>query len=378
MALGVRILSSNLSGETASVVFTPSTGGTVNIGSVTIPFNYVAGYVYGTYDITVDTYDYTYQVEVTVPPTTATPTPTTTATPTPTTTVTSTPTPTPTITSTPTQTLTNTPTQSVTPTQTVTPTVSVTSTLTPTATPTQTVTPTVSVTATNTPTQTVTRTPTTTPTLTPTQTVTPSSGGGGGLNALLFMESTDDATFSGPDNTDIGNYMVNNATSWYGFQTSGVVDINAGDLAIYMDWPGFITGTTNVPAVIVSEVPQSGGGTDDFGNAIEAYKFKTVEVAGNSTTGNVWYAVFVPPSLTSTQVYQTIGINANNQPTSLTNTSTESTIYVINVNYTGSNWPQGIYKVYTQSAQGNGFDIGTQGVTDSTNNYFRGGTLISI
>jgi hypothetical protein len=90
----------------------------------------------------------------------------------------------------------------------------------------------------------------------------------------------------------------------------------------------------------------------------------------------VWYSVFVPPSLTNSQVYQTIGINANNQPTSLTNTSTESTIYVINVSYTGSNWPQGTYKVYTQSAQGNGFDIGAQGVTDSTNNYFRGGTLI--
>lgn len=376
MALGVRILSTNLSGETATVSFAPLTGGTVNIGAVTIPFNYVAGYLYGTYSITVDAYDYTYEVVVTEPPTTSTPTPTITSTPTPTPTITSTATPTTTVTATPTQTVTTTPTQSVTPTQTVTPTVSTTSTSTPTVTPTNTVTPTVSVTSSPTPTPTITRTATTTPTLTPTVTVTSTSGGGGGLNALLFMESTDDATFSGPASSDIGTYMSENASLWFGFQTSGIVDINASDLAIYMDWPGFINGTSNVPSVKISQVPQTSGGNDDYGNPIEAYKFKTIEVAANTTTGNVWYAAFVPPSLTNNQVYQTIGINANNQPTSLTNTSTESTVYVLNVNYTGSNWPQGIYKVYTQSAAGNGFDIGTQGQTDSTNNYFRGGTLI--
>lgn len=188
------------------------------------------------------------------------------------------------------------------------------------------------------------------------------------------MESDDDATFAGNEFNDIGIYMTTYASQWFGFQTSGLVDINASDLAIYMDWPGFITGTTNIPATVTSTVPQTGGGTDSFGNSIEAYKFLTAEISGGSTTGNIWYSVFVPPTATNNQIYQTIGINYANAPLALVNTNTEPTVYVINVTYTGSNWTNGTYKVYTASA-GNGSNVGASGVVDLTNNYFRGGTL---
>jgi hypothetical protein len=112
MSTGVRITSTNLSGKTATVTFLPLTGGTVSIGSKTIPFNYVADYLYGTYEIYIPLYDYTYELEVVAP--TNTPTPTPTSTPTPTVSETDTITPTPTVsetaTSTPTPTLTSTPT----------------------------------------------------------------------------------------------------------------------------------------------------------------------------------------------------------------------------------------------------------------------------
>jgi hypothetical protein len=190
------------------------------------------------------------------------------------------------------------------------------------------------------------------------------------------MESGDDALFSGPANTDIGTYMLANASSWFGFQTSGApsfpADIN--DFLIWMDWPGFTGGTTNVPAVIKATIPQSGGGTDSYGNTIEAYKFLTTEIPANSTTGNVWYVVLAPLSMTNNQVYQTIGINYANAPTSLSNITTDSGIRGSNVVYTGSNWINTTYRVYTQS-QNNGFNVGAAGVTDTTNNYFRGGTL---
>jgi hypothetical protein len=188
------------------------------------------------------------------------------------------------------------------------------------------------------------------------------------------MESADDATFAGNEFNDIGIYMTTYASLWFGFQTSGLVDINAADLAIYMDWPGFITGTTNVPSTISQIVPQTGGGTDSFGNTIEAFKFETTEIPGGTTTGNVWYSVFVPPTITNNQIYTSIGINYANSPGSLVNTSTEPTVYVINVNYTGSNWSNGVYKVYTAS-QGNGFNVGAPGIVDLTNNYFKGGNL---
>jgi hypothetical protein len=292
-----------------------------------------------------------------IPCSSPTPTPTPTITPTPTVTPGLSPSPTPTITSTPTTTPTVTPTTTSTPT----PTPTLTPGLSPSPTPTITTTPTITPTNTGTPTQTPTQTPSSTPSP---------------IKALLFMESTDDVQFAGNPNTDLGDYMVANATSWYGFWTSGVAGINAADLEIYMDWPGFKNGTTNVPAVIEIEIPQTSGGFDSYGNSIEAYKFFTTEVTANTTTGNVWYSIFAPPIKTNNKVYSSLGINYANAPTTLVNTSTEPTVYVYNIGYSGSNWINGTYKVYTQSAVGNGFNTGSVGVTDATNNYFRGGTLI--
>jgi hypothetical protein len=320
---------------------------------------------------------------------TPTPTPTITQTPTltpglspsPTPTITTTPTTTPTITTTPTTTPTNTTTPTTTPTPTPTATPGLSPSPTPTITTTPTITPTITTTPTTTPTitPTITTTPTTTPTNTQTQTPTPTktpTSTPSPIKALLFMESTDDVLFAGNPNTDLGSYMIANATSWYGFWTSGVAGINATDLLIYMDWPGFKNGTTNVPAVIEIEIPQTSGGFDSYGNSIEAYKFFTTEVAANTTTGNVWYSIFAPPIKTNNKVYSSIGINYANAPTTLVNTSTEPTVYVYNIGYPGINWINGAYRVYTQSAVGNGFNTGSAGVIDSTNNYFRGGTLI--
>lgn len=102
MAIGVRILSDNLSGLTTDVVYLPQSGGTVNLGTQVFPFNYISEYVYGTYNCYVPLYGYTYTLDILA----VTPTPTPTNTPT----NTQTPTITPTNTQTPTVTSTNTPT----------------------------------------------------------------------------------------------------------------------------------------------------------------------------------------------------------------------------------------------------------------------------
>lgn len=64
MAIGVRILSNNLSGETVGVTFSPFTGGTIDLGEQTIPFNNLTSYPYGTYEVYVPSYDYTYEVVI--------------------------------------------------------------------------------------------------------------------------------------------------------------------------------------------------------------------------------------------------------------------------------------------------------------------------
>jgi hypothetical protein len=64
MPIGVRIFSNNLSGQTSTVTFLPLTGGTIDLGEQTIPFNYLSSYVYGTYQLYVPLYDYTYELVV--------------------------------------------------------------------------------------------------------------------------------------------------------------------------------------------------------------------------------------------------------------------------------------------------------------------------
>jgi hypothetical protein len=91
MAIGVRILSDNLSGLTTNVTYLPESGGTIDLGVQTFPFNYISDYYWGTYNCYVPTYATTYSVVVLLSGETPTPTVTATQTPTPTPTLTPTP-----------------------------------------------------------------------------------------------------------------------------------------------------------------------------------------------------------------------------------------------------------------------------------------------
>lgn len=241
-------------------------------------------------------------------------------------------------------------------------------------------TPTPTQTPTETPIPTLTPTPSVTPDVTPTPTVTstptPTSPN---LFALIFMESSDDVLGVGPANTDLATYMsLQGSGAWNFFHASGPPNLSnpneLSDFLIYLDWPGFYTGTTNVPPVIKAVVPQTSGGIDSYGNSIEAYRFITAQVTGGTTTGNIQYVVLVPLSLTNNQIYSSIGINFNNSPTSLIYTLTDYDLNSVNVTYTGSKWGNSVYRVYSQSPS-NGFDFGTENVTDTINNFFRGGNL---
>ena len=199
------------------------------------------------------------------------------------------------------------------------------------------------------------------------------------LNALIFIESGDDAQFGTNPDTDILQYMfqqLGGSASWYGFQSNGTGGVNATGLQTYMDWPGFVTGTTNnTNGTIQVSVPQSGGGVDSFGNAISQYAFVTAEVPTNTVTGNIFYSIFVPHSLlnNSTKVYSEILVNYLGSPNSLSALGTDPTLRVIDVVYNGPNWPNTTYRVFSG---GGGYNQGSPGVTDTNANYFKGGSLI--
>ena len=108
MGVILDILTVNYIGELANITLYPCTGGSIDLGTVLLPYSYEDDNYFGTYEIYVINYDQTCFLEVPCPSNTPTPTPTMTVTPT--NTLTPTPTPTPTMTVTPTNTLTPTPT----------------------------------------------------------------------------------------------------------------------------------------------------------------------------------------------------------------------------------------------------------------------------
>jgi hypothetical protein len=67
MAIGTRISSNNLVGKTGSVTFLPVSGGTINLGTKTLPFNYLTEYPYGEYQILINDYNYTYSLTIPLP-----------------------------------------------------------------------------------------------------------------------------------------------------------------------------------------------------------------------------------------------------------------------------------------------------------------------
>jgi hypothetical protein len=126
------------------------------------------------------------------------------------------------------------------------------------------------------------------------------------------------------------------------------------------------------PAIVSAPISTSTGGTDAWGNPIEAYKFQTVQVPSTTVpSGEIaWYTWFVATGSTNGQTYTQIKIGTGNPPA--TNITPNTVYSVLTVNYTGStNIPAGVYRVYT-TKPGAGLNINNSG----NNYYFQGGTLV--
>ena len=91
MVTTIQITTDNYDGQTAVITYYPDTGGTINLGSQILPYDYNSNYFYGTYSLYFPLFDTT--CTLVIP--NQTPTPSATITPTPTITPTMTPTPTP-------------------------------------------------------------------------------------------------------------------------------------------------------------------------------------------------------------------------------------------------------------------------------------------
>lgn len=144
-------------------------------------------------------------------------------------------------------------------------------------------------------------------------------------------------------------------TPFYGFFTgSPIKTTNYTDLLNYVDMPYWYNGT--LPSVIQSEIPQTSGGTDSYGNLKTAYNFLTIKINKGTLNEYGWVTVLIPTSGMSNDSKKQVKIaycskNGNVITSSGNNTqtifSTNSTLYSYVLNYTGTRIPKGQYRVYS-------------------------------
>ena len=211
-----------------------------------------------------------------------------------------------------------------------------------------------------TPGPTATPTPTPTPTATPGPTPTPTPTP---LYAYLFIEPQ-------TGSTNIGQWMYNNGRNFLGFTNSTQPTMSGSvfnvDMNVYVDFSGW---TNEFPRIITQTVPQTSGGTDDFGNSIVQYNFKTTEIPENYVGGYGWYTWIIPTSLTNSERQTVIDLNTTNNPNVFTSVGTETTINSYTFTYTGSTIPQTTYRVYTT------YPNTVFRINDTQNIYMRGNTV---
>jgi hypothetical protein len=254
-------------------------------------------------------------------------------------------------------------------TQTPTPSITSTPTVTNSQTPSNTVTPSITQTSvTPTPTPSFTQSPTVTPTFSPTPSVTSESQFKYNNCAICFTEQSSESI-------QIGTYMNNKGLNFLGFtngtnlsssQATFEVEMNA-----YMDY--FISTNTGLT---ISLVPTTKNGpisgpiiqddaylgdllnsgysssvltllidqqSDDYGNVNRLYNFQTVQITGY-TTG--WYTWIIPTGLTLGLYQKNINLGIEDQNT-FQNYEMNSDIYSNYFTYTGTNFVNSVYRVYT-------------------------------
>lgn len=166
------------------------------------------------------------------------------------------------------------------------------------------------------------------------------------------------------------------STPFYGFFTGlPIKSTNYTDLVNYINMPYWYNGT--LPAVIQSEIPQSSGGTDTYGNPKTAYNFTTVKINKGTLNEFGWVTVLIPVKAMANDTKKQVRIayyakngtkivsSGNNTQTII---NTNSTLYSYLINYTGTRIPTGQYRVYS-SYGGTSMRIGFNKTNDV---YFRG------
>jgi hypothetical protein len=120
----------------------------------------------------------------------------------------------------------------------------------------------------------------------------------------------------------------------------------------YIDMPYWYNG--NLPQIIQSDIPQSSGGVDSYGNPVVAYNFKTVKISKNTVNSLSWIVVLIPVNAMNqdTKKQKVISCIEKNGNTTITNSSlsnklTDNVLYNTIIQYNGTKIPTGQYRIYS-------------------------------
>jgi hypothetical protein len=125
----------------------------------------------------------------------------------------------------------------------------------------------------------------------------------------------------------------------------GITSSNKNDILNYMDLKYFYNG--QLPAIVTSDIPQTTGGTDSFGQPIKAYNFKTIRITKSQINDNAWVTVFIPVGAMNNDVVKQTKILSYGTGLATRTINTNSTIYGHTLDYNGNKLPKGRYRVYT-------------------------------
>lgn len=122
------------------------------------------------------------------------------------------------------------------------------------------------------------------------------------------------------------------------------------NLPNYISMPHWIDG--RLPQIIETEIPQTSGGLDSYGNPITAYNFKTAKISKNTVNDQFsWVVVLIPVDAMNNdtkrqrriQIVSKLGVST----TSSTIYTTDNVLSGTVINYQGNRIPAGQYRVYS-------------------------------
>jgi len=117
----------------------------------------------------------------------------------------------------------------------------------------------------------------------------------------------------------------------------------------YISMPHWTNG--NLPRIIESEIPQTNGGIDNYGNEIRAFNFKTIKIPKNTINSHSWIVVLIPIQAMNNDIQRQRRINVVEKINTTTKSNkiylTDNVLFGTIINYQGSIIPAGQYRVYS-------------------------------